>query len=134
MSNGRTKPTIVIADDHAGILTRAVEILHPEFTIQAKASDGVSALQAAIELSPSVLILDIGMPGMDGIQVARKVRELGITSKIVFLTVQEEPECADELGASFVLKPRMRIELPFAVRETLSGRRFVSVSTHVSRH
>lgn len=119
--------TIVIADDHAGILAKASEILDPEFSIKAKASDGISALNSAVEINPAVLILDIAMPCMGGIEVARKVRELGMRCKIVLLSVQEQADdCIDELGASFVLKSRMHKELPLAVREALAGRRFVT--------
>jgi DNA-binding NarL/FixJ family response regulator len=134
MSDSKQKPTIVIADDHAAILRKASEILQQEFAVQAEASDGISALKAVTELNPAVLILDIAMPGLDGIQVARRVRELGIGSNIVFLTVQDEPECAAHFGASFVLKPRMHAELSFAVREALAGRRFVSADAHTSQH
>jgi len=133
MSDLKQRPTIVIADDHAGILTKASEILQQDFAVQAEASDGISALRAATELNPAVLILDVTMPGLDGIDVARRVRELGLASKIVFLTVHDEPECADQLGASFVLKPRMHTELLLAVREALAGGRFVSASATPSR-
>src|SRR6267378_1837554 len=86
------RPTMVLADDHVGILNRASEILAQEFNIVATANDGISAVRAAMEFKPDILILDIAMPGINGIRVAHEVRRLGLTAKLVFLTVQADPD------------------------------------------
>jgi len=123
------RPTMVLADDHVGILNRASEILAQEFNIVATANDGISAVRAAMEFKPDILILDIAMPGINGIRVAHEVRRLGLTAKLVFLTVQADPDyiqTAHGIGANYVLKPRMHLDLLLAVKEALAGRSFVS--------
>jgi DNA-binding NarL/FixJ family response regulator len=75
------------------------------------------------------LVLDIAMPGLDGIQAAREVRRLTLAARLIFLTVQEDADymrAAHDLGASYVLKHRMHIDLPVAMKEALAGRMFVS--------
>lgn len=127
VSNG--KPTIVLADDHSGMLSKVSEILGEDFSVVAKVNDGISSVRAAVEFVPDILILDIAMPNLDGIQAAREVRRRGLTSKIIFLTVQEDADyvqTAREMDASFVLKPKMHTDLLLAIKEVLLGRRFVS--------
>jgi DNA-binding NarL/FixJ family response regulator len=125
----KKKSTIVLADDHAGIMEKVTEIIGDHFLVVGKANDGFSSIRVAMEQVPDVLILDIAMPNLDGIQVAQEVRKRGLPSKIIFLTVQGEDgylETACRLGASFVLKSRMHSDLLVAIRETLQGHRFVS--------
>jgi DNA-binding NarL/FixJ family response regulator len=132
-----TKSTIVLADDHLGILKKVSEIIGDNFLVVGKANDGLSSVRVAMELVPDVLILDIAMPNLDGIQVAHEVRRRGLKSKIIFLTVQGEDgylETARTLGASFVLKSKMHQDLLIAIRETLSGHRFVSTPNHSHSH
>ena len=132
--NGR--PTVVLADDHPRVLSTVGEILASEFDILAGVSDGIKAVQAAIKYKPDILVLDIAMPGLDGIQAAREVRRLTLPARLVFLTIQEDADymrAAHDLGASYVLKHRMHIDLPTALKEALAGRMFVSprlLSTH----
>jgi DNA-binding NarL/FixJ family response regulator len=126
-SNGR--PTVVLADDHEGVLSRVREILSTDFTILAAVNDGSEVPLVALKHKPDILVLDIAMPGLDGIQAAREVRRLALPSKLIFLTVQEDADyvqAAQALGASYVLKPRMHIDLPLAIQESLAGRMFVS--------
>src|SRR5215467_2522877 len=124
-----SKPTVILADDHDAMLVRTQQLLVDDFDILATASDGLQAVRAAIQHTPNLLVLDIGMPGLDGIQVGREVRRLGLDCKIVFLTVQEDDDYVDAarfLNASYVLKPRMHTDLLTAIEETLAGRLFVS--------
>jgi len=127
VSNG--KPTIVLADDHSGMLSKVSEVLGEDFTIVAKVGDGRASIEAAIEFVPDILILDIAMPNMDGIQAAREIQRRQLKSKIIFLTVQEDADyvqTAHEMGASFVLKPKLHTDLLIAIKEVLRGKRFVS--------
>jgi DNA-binding NarL/FixJ family response regulator len=133
---GTIKATVILADDHAGMIDKVAEIIGQECTIIAKVSDGIASVEAAIRLQPDIIVLDIAMPKLSGIQAARELKRLGVRTKVVFLTVQEDTDCieaASELGASFVLKPKMYPDLIHAIRETLLGNRFVSLlSTQVS--
>jgi DNA-binding NarL/FixJ family response regulator len=133
---GTTKATVILADDHAGMIDKVAEIIGQECTIIAKVRDGVASIEAAIRLQPDIIVLDIAMPKLSGIQAARELKKLGLRTKVIFLTVQGDSDCieaASELGASFVLKPKMYPDLIHAIRETLLGNRFVSLlSTQVS--
>jgi DNA-binding NarL/FixJ family response regulator len=123
------KPTVVLADDHVGMLNKVSELLGQQVRIVAKVRDGSASIQAAVDHNPDVLILDIAMPGLNGIQAAREMRRRGLASSIIFLTVQDDAELVDlaeTIGASYVLKPRMHTDLLFALNETLLGRRFIS--------
>jgi DNA-binding NarL/FixJ family response regulator len=126
--------TVVLADDHAAMVQRVSDLLTGEFDVVAAVGDGTKAIQAAVEFQPDILILDICMPGLDGIQVAREIKRLGLSAKLILLTIQEDAdyiEAARAIGASYVLKSRMRADLPLALEETLAGRTFVSqLSAH----
>jgi DNA-binding NarL/FixJ family response regulator len=123
------RPTVVLADDHIGILKRVSGFLAEEFNIVATVSDGIKAIQAAEKLRPDILVLDIGMPGIDGINAAREIKRLGIVSKLIFLTVQEDDDyirTARAIGACYVVKCRMHVDLRSAIQEALAGRIFCS--------
>jgi DNA-binding NarL/FixJ family response regulator len=85
-----------------------------------------------LRLLPDVIILDISMEGISGIDIARKLRDSGCRAKIVFLTVHEDAGCMNAaLGASgsaYVVKPRLSLDLLTAIRAVLSNKLFVSVS------
>ncbi len=130
------KPTVVLADDHRPILTVASMLLGGEFEVVATVDDGVKALRAVAHLKPDVVVLDIGMPGTDGIQTAHLIKGLGLAPKLVFLTVQQDADCveaATSMGASYVLKARMYSDLLTAVEESLAGRSFFSIPLRSSR-
>lgn len=129
MTGSDHKPTVVIADDHDGILRRVSEILDNEFRIVAAVGDGKRSIEAAAQYNPDVMVMDIAMPRADGIQAAREIKLLGLTPRIVFLTVQEDADyvqAASSLGACYVLKSRMHIDLTQAIKEALAGRIFTS--------
>jgi DNA-binding NarL/FixJ family response regulator len=121
---------LVIADDHAEILDAAVRLLQPHFEIIATVSDGDAALDAAITLQPDVVVLDISMPFLNGIEVTRRLMATGSKVKIVFLTVMEDPElvCAALAagGSAYVVKSRMATDLREAINEVLRGQTFIS--------
>jgi DNA-binding NarL/FixJ family response regulator len=94
--------------------------------------DGLEALRLATALRPDAVVLDLAMPGLDGLAVAHRLRETGVTAAIVILTVSEDSALADAaLGAGalgYVIKARAATELVLAVQAALGGRRFVSAS------
>jgi DNA-binding NarL/FixJ family response regulator len=124
------RPTVVLADDHIRILTVVSMLLVGEFEVVAMATDGATAVGAIAKLKPDIVIMDIGMPVTDGIQAAHQLKALGLTSKVVFLSAQDDSDYADAacgLNASYVLKPRMYSDLLTALREALAGRLFFSI-------
>lgn len=86
----------------------------------------MASIEAAMKHNPDILILDIAMPKCSGIQEAQELRRRGTTSKIIFLTVQEDADyvwAASEIGASYVLKPRMIVDLPIAIEGNVKWRK-----------
>ena len=121
---------VLVVDDNELVLARAAMLLAGDCTVLGTAIDGRSALEAVRRLHPDVIVLDISMPGMNGLEVASCLRETGSTAAIVFLTVHTEEEvlmAAAEAGAiGYVTKSRLASDLIFAVREAHAGRPFVS--------
>jgi len=97
-----------------------------------EAFDGPSAVLSAQQLRPDLIVLDIGLPGLNGIEVARRIRGLHLNSKILFLTENSSPDVADEAlragGNGYVLKSDAAGELLLAVETVLQDKQFVSSS------
>jgi DNA-binding NarL/FixJ family response regulator len=104
----------------------------PELQVIGEVSDGLEAVQKAEELQPDLILLDIGLPTLNGIEAARRVREVSPTSKIVFVSENRSPDIAQEaLGTGaggYVVKSDARSELLPAVKAVLEGKRFISAS------
>jgi DNA-binding NarL/FixJ family response regulator len=129
------KPTIVLADDHDRVRKRVSELLGAECCILAEVGDGHSSIEAAERFRPDIIILDLSMPVLDGIQAAREIKRRGLPCKIIFLTVQEDADyvqIAAEINACYILKARMHIDLPLAIKRALAGS--VLVSPFSERH
>lgn len=125
----KRKATVVLIDDHPGTLMAACEIMKGEFSILATAVSGDAALDVVSAFSPDIVVLDIGMPGMDGFETARRLKESAPATRIVFLTVMEDVDyacAAHEMGGSYVVKRRMRTDLLLAAREAMNGNLFSS--------
>ncbi len=121
---------VLLADDHKAMLDRVADLLADECDVIGTAIDGRQALEAAMELKPDVLVLDISMPVMNGIETAYRLKEAGAKTRIVFLTVHDDPDFAGEAleaGAlGYVIKPRIVSDLLVAIKEAHAGRSFVS--------
>ena len=123
---------VLLVDDNEGMLARAARVIAERCTVVGSASDGASALDVAARLEPDVIVLDISMRGVTGLDVARILRARGSRASIVFLTVHDEDEfvvAAQATGAlGYVLKARLATDLVTAVLEARAGRSFVSAT------
>ena len=103
---------------------------NPELQVVGEASDGLEAVQKAEELKPDLIVLDIGLPSLNGIDAARKIRIISPESKIIFLSQESSSDVIQEalnLGAAaYVVKTRAESDLLTAVDSVLLGKRFVS--------
>jgi DNA-binding NarL/FixJ family response regulator len=121
---------VVLADDHTELFDSLRRLLEPQFEVVGTAHDGQAALVAAEDLKPDVVVLDISMPRVSGIEAARMLRAKNPSPKIVFLSMHQDPDIvrhALSSGASgYVLKAAARSDLAMAVGEALAGRSFIS--------
>ena len=117
---------VLLADDHEAMLDRVVRLLATECNVVGTATDGQQVLDAAMELKPDVLVLDISMPVMTGIETARRLKEAGSETRIVFLTVHDDPDFvreALEAGAlGYVIKQRIASDLVAAIKKAHAAR------------
>jgi DNA-binding NarL/FixJ family response regulator len=124
------KTRVLLADDHKGVLDVVEGLLKTDFDVVGCVDDGESLLEAAKRLQPDVIITDISMPKLSGIEAANRLRESGCASKVIFLTVHTDLDVvriALTTGAlGYVVKTSIPTDLPFAIREALAGRTFVS--------
>ena len=125
-----TQTRVVLADDNTAILAHVQAVLFPEFEVVGAFSEGESVLSEYDRLQPDVVVLDISMGKMSGIEVARRLRDTGRQAKIVFLTVHEDQEFVSAAigagGSGYVVKSRMGTDLIDAVHAVLAGRLFIS--------
>jgi DNA-binding NarL/FixJ family response regulator len=123
---------VLLVDDNEAVLKAAAAVLASGCEIVGSVRNGTAALEAAGMLQPDVIVLDISMPGMSGLDVAACLRRAGSTTPVVFLTVHDEAEFLQAAraagGIGYVVKPRLVSDLMLAVREARAGRPFVSES------
>jgi DNA-binding NarL/FixJ family response regulator len=121
---------VLLVDDNQAMLARAASVLTADCLVVGQAHDGASALAQASALRPDVIVLDISMPGMSGLEVAARLGQAGSTAAIVFLTVHEDAELVEAAqaagGIGFVVKRRLASDLAHAIREARARRPFVS--------
>ena len=124
------RPRLLLADDHALLLDAFAKLLDEECDVVGKVSDGRSLVAAAAQLNPDVIVLDIAMPLMNGLEAARQIKRKMRSIKLVFLTMSEDSEVAAEAfraGASaYLLKRSAGSELLMAIREVMQGRSYVT--------
>ena len=121
---------ILIADDHRLMAEVCQKILQPEFDVVGTVGNGRELLRTALKLEPDVVLLDIGMPVLNGLDAGKQLKALLPAVKLVYLTMVTDPEVALEAfnrGASgFLLKTCVADEVVSAVREALRGNTFLS--------
>ena len=121
---------VLLVDDNEAMLRDLQDELGSEFTIAGTAQNGEDGVRAVARLDPDVVVLDVTMPGLNGFQVATRLRNSHPRTRILFLTIHEEPEyvsAAFGAGAcGYVSKRRLATDLAFAIREVSGGRTFLS--------
>lgn len=127
-----SKIRVLLADDHPTILERVCEILAEDFDVVGAVNNGRDAVEEAERLDPDVLVIDISMPILNGLQAAHHLKAKNRRAKIIFLTVYNDQEfvvAALSAGASgYVTKSDITTDLVPAIREVLKGRIYTSHS------
>jgi DNA-binding NarL/FixJ family response regulator len=123
------RPRILLADDHPAVLKATNALLKAQFDIVGNATDGPTLVSEALRLCPDVIVADITLPVLSGIDAARQLRESAPSAKIVFLTVHSEPQfleaCMAEGALGYVLKSHMKVHLILAIRAALVGQTYI---------
>jgi len=121
---------ILIADDHKLVAELCKQLLESEFDVVGVVADGRALVRAAGKLKPDVIIVDVAMPILNGLDAGRQVKEMLPSVKLVYLTMNPDPEIAAEAlarGASgYLLKTCASSEMVLAVREVLRGKTYLS--------
>ena len=121
---------VLLADDHAAILAQAINRLTGTFEIVGSVGNGPDLIKAVAQLDPDVVVLDITMPGINGMEAALKLQRAGCRAKLVFLTVHDDPDymraALEAGGSAYVVKSRLASDLVTAIHEAVAGRCFVS--------
>ena len=124
------RPRVLLADDHALLLGAFEKLLAGECDVVGQASDGRALVAAAETLKPDLVVLDISMPLLNGLEAARQIKQKLRRVKLVFVTMNEDPDLAAEafrVGASgYLLKRSAASELTTAIREVMQGRSYVT--------
>jgi DNA-binding NarL/FixJ family response regulator len=132
----RKLPRIALVDDHPAVLDQTVNLLSQDFDIVLALDDGRDLLEVCGDLKLDAIVLDITLPGLSGIQLAARLKQMNSQAKIVFLTVHADPDYAREafeVGAmAYVIKPRLASDLIPALMAVLVGKPFVSPCPELS--
>ena len=128
--NPMARARVLLADDLAQVLSAVAALLKEQFEIVAMVKDGRAAFEKTVALAPDLVVLDISMPEMSGIEVARELKKHGSKARIVFLTVHQDADilatCLAAGGLGYVAKVLMQTDLIPALQDALADRPFVS--------
>jgi DNA-binding NarL/FixJ family response regulator len=121
---------VLLADDHRLLADALKSILEPKYDVVASVTDGRALLEAAEKLRPEVIVLDIAMPKLNGLDAARSLKQKMPAVKLIFMTMNEDPYLVGEAfragGSAFLLKQAAAFELLDAIAEVLRGGTYVS--------
>ncbi len=124
------RPRILLADDHTLVAEACKKLLEPEFEVVGIVADGHAMIRANDVLKPDVIVSDIAMPSLNGLDAGEQIKQSTPSVRIIYLTMITDPELAAEAfrrGASgYLLKTSAAPELATAVRETMNGRLYIS--------
>jgi DNA-binding NarL/FixJ family response regulator len=126
----RNRPRIMIADDHMLVAEACKKLLEADYDVVATVGDGRALVRVAATLKPQVIIIDVGMPLLNGLDAGQQIKQLLRSVKLVYLTMNQDADLAAEAfrrGASaYLLKTCAASELAIAVREVLKGKSYLS--------
>src|SRR5947208_3429559 len=131
-----SRPRVLIADDHTLVAEALERILATDFEVVAKVHDGRSLIRAAQRFMPAVILVDIGMPLLNGMNAAERIKRITPGAKIIFVTINRDPEVIAESlrrGADgYILKTSAASELVTAIHSALRGDCYISPSLELS--
>lgn len=123
-------PRILLADDHTLFVDALRKLLEPEFEIAGSVADGRALVTAAVELKPDVIIVDLGLPLLNGMDAGRRIKELLPQAKLLVFTMNEDPVVAKaalrQWASGYLLKKSAGSELTQALRKLLKGESYVT--------
>lgn len=126
------KPRVLMADDHSIMLAGVRKLIEDDCDVVGAVEDGRALLEAADRLKPELILLDISMPLLNGLDAARQLKKLLPETKLVFLTMHASPRYATEAfkagGSGFLLKQSAASELPQAIQAVLQGKHYLTPS------
>jgi len=125
-----TAARVMLADDHTILVEAFRNLLEPHYEVVGTVADGRALIEAASQLKPDVIVVDIGMPLMNGLEAGVRLKQVVPTAKLIFLTMNEDPDLAAEAmrrGASgYLLKSSAASELIRAIQMAMKGETYLS--------
>jgi DNA-binding NarL/FixJ family response regulator len=124
------KPRVILADDHTLLVEAFEKLLEEECEIVARVGDGRALVEAVRQHHPDIVVLDLGMPLLNGLDAARQIRQSNRSVRLIFVTMNEDPDVAAEAfragGSAYLLKRSAGSELVTAIREAMRNRAYVT--------
>jgi DNA-binding NarL/FixJ family response regulator len=124
------RPRVLLAEDHRLLREAFVKLLEPDCDVLGAVADGRALIEAAPKLRPDVVVVDIAMPLLNGLDAARQLKRSMPSVKVIFLTLSEDPDLAAEAfragGSAFLLKNSAASELLQAIADVMQGRSYVT--------
>jgi DNA-binding NarL/FixJ family response regulator len=131
-----TRPRLLLADDHSILIEGLRRLLEPEFEIAGTSEDGRGLVRAAARIKPDVIVADITMPLLNGIEAARQILKENKRARIVFLTMHSDAayamEALDTGALGYVVKSSAGEQLVIAIHAAMRGRVYVGADDYLS--
>jgi DNA-binding NarL/FixJ family response regulator len=126
------RPRVLLADDHQMLADALKGVLEPRFEVVGTVRDGRALVDAAVKLQPEIVVIDIAMPQLNGLDAARQIKRVLPNVKLIFMTMNEDPDLVGEAfragGSAFLLKQAAAFELTIAIDKVLKGGSYLTPS------
>jgi DNA-binding NarL/FixJ family response regulator len=130
MGDPMQRTRVLIADDHTLVAEAFKSFLEPEFAVVGTVTDGRSLISSAFELKPDVILLDLGMPVLNGLDAGQEIQKILPKIKLIILTMNEDPSVASKAlrhwASGYLLKKSAGVELKVAISEVMRGHSYVT--------